>query len=571
MQAIRNLTITGKLFLLVFVSAFFVAAVAVTGFFFLTRSNTAMQRLDKNELKAVKLIDETQIEIKSAQAIMLEYLLSSDAARRIALIRDMNSRGAQIDQYIGELETTSLSEDQRRNLDLLKQMLTNYRDHRDQVIKLAADDKQSMAVVLYTVQSVPVLEGVNQQLGYIATEFNENARQAYAQNSRDLVIASVLLTVTGLLALVIVIALGVTTARAVARPLKQMAATATEVAAGNLAAKRIAVASRDEAGQAAEAINSMTENLRRLIGQVANSAEQVAASSEELTASADQAAQTANQVASSISGVAQGSATQLKAVENSSAAVEQMAATVDQVTANAKVVAETSAQAAESAARGTDQISSAVRKIADIEKTVKESAQIVGALGERSKEIGQIIDTISSIAGQTNLLALNAAIESARAGEAGRGFAVVAEEVRKLAEQSQDASKQIGELIGAIQADTDRAVAAMHQGTREVRLGSDVVNGAGEAFQEILAAVGRVSDQAGQMAHAIAEMAAGSRQIVAAIRDIDAVTKTTVEETQTVSAATEQQSATMEEIAASSQGLAKLAQDLQSVVRQFTV
>jgi methyl-accepting chemotaxis protein len=213
----------------------------------------------------------------------------------------------------------------------------------------------------------------------------------------------------------------------------------------------------------------------------------------------------------------------------------------------------------------------AVRQIANIEKTVAESARIVETLGDRSKEIGQIVDTISSLAGQTNLLALNAAIESARAGEAGRGFAVVAEEVRKLAEQSQDASKQIGELIGAIQADTDRAVAAMQQGTSEVRLGSEVVNRAGDAFQEILAAVGRVSDQASQMSQAIAEMAGGSRKIVASIKEIDAASKANVDETQNVSAATEEQSATMEEIAASSQGLATLAQDLQAAVRRFSV
>jgi len=570
-QSLKNLKISGKLFVLIFVAAFFVTAVAATGFFFLNKPNATLPRLDRNDLRAVKLIDEAQIVIKAAQGIVLEYLLNPDTKRRKDLLENLQALGGQLDNLLAELEKTSLSDDQRRNLELLKQMLTNYRDHRDSVLKLTTENKLQMAIVIYTYQSVPILDGINQQLGYISQEFNSKAQEAYAQSSRDVVTASVMMTGLGVSALLIVIALGVTVARMVARPLKEVAATVSEVAAGNLAAGLVAVDSRDEAGEVATAINAMTENLRALIKQVAGTAEQVAASSEQLNASADQAALTSNQVAESISGVAQGSAAQLKAVEESSAAVEQMSATVELVTANASVVAETSAQAAEAAARGTDQISSAVRQIANIEKTVAESARIVETLGERSKEIGQIVDTISSIAGQTNLLALNAAIESARAGEAGRGFAVVAEEVRKLAEQSQDASKQISELIGAIQADTEQAVAAMHQGTSAVRIGSEVVNKAGDAFQEILAAVGRVSDQAGQMSQAIAEMAGGSEKIVASMKEIDAVSKANVEETQNVSAATEEQSATMEEIAASSQGLATIAQDLQTAIRRFTI
>ncbi len=571
MQAFRNLKITGKLFVLVFAAAFFVAAVAVTGFLFLTKTNTTMQNLDKNELRAVKLIDEAQIEIRTNQAAILEYLLATDASRRSALLTDMKTRDDKINLYLLELDKTNLSEEQGRSLELLRQMLSNFRDDREQIAKFVANNNIGLAVMTYTHQAVPVLDGINKQLGYISQEFNDNARQAYEQSARAVTTASLTLTALGLLALIIVIALGLALARAVAKPLRQVAATVTDVADGNLTADLVAVDSRDEAGQVAAAINTMTENLRGLIKQVANSAEQVAASSEQLNASADQAALTANQVAESITGVAHGSATQLNAVEESSAAVAQMSATVELVMTNAGIVADTSAQAAEAAARGTEQISSAVRQIGNIEKTVTESARIVQTLGDRSKEIGQIVDTISSIAGQTNLLALNAAIESARAGEAGRGFAVVAEEVRKLAEQSQDASKQIGGLIAAIQADTDQAVAAMHEGTREVRVGSDVVNGAGEAFQEILASVSRVSDQAGEMSSAIREMAGGSEKIVAAMREIDTVSKKTVEETQNVSAATEEQSATMEEIAASSQGLANLAQDLQAAVRRFSI
>ena len=196
---------------------------------------------------------------------------------------------------------------------------------------------------------------------------------------------------------------------------------------------------------------------------------------------------------------------------------------------------------------------------------------MVTELGERSKEIGQIVDTITGIAGQTNLLALNAAIEAARAGEQGRGFAVVAEEVRKLAEQSAVAAKQIAAMIGEIQQDTVRAVAAMEDGTREVKTGTAVVNNAGESFAQIAALVEKVSTQVGQIAVAIEKMAGNSSHVVAAMREIDQVSKHTAAETQTISAATEEQSASMEEMAASSQRLAQMAISLENAVKQFQI
>lgn len=168
-------------------------------------------------------------------------------------------------------------------------------------------------------------------------------------------------------------------------------------------------------------------------------------------------------------------------------------------------------------------------------------------------------------------MALNAAIEAARAGEQGRGFAVVAEEVRKLAEQSQGATKQIASLIGEIQGDTDQAVLAMDNGTREVRLGAEVVNAAGQAFQEIAGLVTHESDQVKEISSTIDQMAIGSQQIVGLVNQIDSLSKKVTGEAQTVSAATEEQSASMEEISSSSQSLATLAQNLQEAVSKFRV
>ena len=360
-------------------------------------------------------------------------------------------------------------------------------------------------------------------------------------------------------------------AKSITKPLQIMVGLCKELADGDFRDKPRTIFRKDEIGQLGDALVSMRSDLRTVFRQVNESSEQVAASSEQLTASAEQSAQVVSQVAGAISDVANGAQAQLKAVDEASDVVEQMSASIQQVAASANQVAGNSSQAADKAMNGDKSVEKAVSQMAHIEQTVNKSSQVVAKLGDRSKEIGQIVDTISGIAGQTNLLALNAAIEAARAGEQGRGFAVVAEEVRKLAEQSQDAAKQIATLISEIQGDTEEAVVAMSEGTREVKVGTEVVTTAGYAFKEIAALVTQVSEQVKEISAAIQQMASGSQQIVASVKEIDGHSKTAVGQSQTVSAATEEQAASMEEIASSSQGLAKLAQDLNVAVNKFRI
>lgn len=399
----------------------------------------------------------------------------------------------------------------------------------------------------------------NKQMSGILEEAEDHAGEAQAAS----IAAAVLAAVLG-------IAIGFFAARSIARPINQLAVVAQNVAGGDLT-KQVCVDRQDEIGRLAVSFNTMVDQLKSLITQINTNAEQLAASSEELTASSQQSAQAANQVAASINDVANGANEQLAAANEASAVVEQMSAGIQQVAANTNIVAEQSSQAADKAKDGEKSVDRAVNQMAQLENTVNTSAEVVEKLGERSKEIGQIVDTISGIAGQTNLLALNAAIEAARAGEQGRGFAVVAEEVRKLAEQSQEAAGRIAQLIGDIQGDTDKAVVAMSEGTREVKMGADVVNAAGDMFREIVELVSQVSAQVREISAAIQQMASGSQQIVGVVQKIDRLSKSSAVESQSVSAATEEQLASMEEIAAASQTLSKLAQDLQVEVTKFRV
>lgn len=338
---------------------------------------------------------------------------------------------------------------------------------------------------------------------------------------------------------------------------------------GYITIKEIVLDSEDEFGELASALNVLLSQVQEFVKQVAASAQQLAASAEELTAGTEQSAQAINQVAVSITEVSKDTERELHAVKEAAEIIDRISAGMREVAAKANIISETSEKAAVAAGNGDSSIKQTVSQMRNIEKTVSSSADIIWKLGERSKEIGQIVDTISSIAGQTNLLALNAAIEAARAGEQGRGFAVVAEEVRKLAEQSQAATQLIAGLINEIQCDTGQAVTAMNDGTREVKLGAEVVNTAGQAFSEITSFVNAMSDQLKGITAEIQQMAGGSQQIVSSIKSVEIISANIAGQTQTVSAATEEQSACMEEITGSSQSLANMAQDLQTAISSF--
>jgi len=307
--------------------------------------------------------------------------------------------------------------------------------------------------------------------------------------------------------------------------------------------KKLASMSRDEIGELANWFNTFTGKIHDMIVQISQTALKVAAASENLSASAVQ--------------IAKGAKSQTERTAQVAASSEEMSATVIEVAKNASGASESAKNANKIAQNGKDIVERTVSGMDDITGAVKESASLIKKLGARSSEIGKIIKVIDDIADQTNLLALNAAIEAARAGEHGRGFAVVADEVRKLAEKTTKATKEISGMIHAIQEETNKAVMSMDVVTNEVEDKVRLTKDAGGALVEIVSNADRLTGMIQQIAVASEEESAAIDQISKDIQDIAATTEETAKSSNN--------------IADASNNLSRLASELQSLLSKFKI
>lgn len=448
----------------------------------------------------------------------------------------------------------------------------------------------------------------------------------------------------------------------IARPIRVVAQTADQlaghdlprltqaiqsVAQGDLSAtfqlepKPVQTRSNDEVGQMARAFNRMNEalgdvgnnfaqmllNLRGLVGQAQQGADQVASASQQLNAAASQSGQASQQVATITQQVAEGTNQQAQAVNEATTNAEQMARgtegiargaqeqaqgiqktsdlidemvdIVERVGQVANSVTEANSKVTEAARYGVTAVEQTGQGMATIRTRSADAAEKVKEMGNRSREIGRIVETIDDIADKTDMLALNAAVEAARAGEHGRGFAVVADQVRKLSEDSKSATRDIDALIEWVQQAVSEAVSAMENTTAEVDNGSRLAGETTQSLQDILQAAETAAELAERISNAVTElqqksedvvgvvgsvstvveentaaaeqMAGSSQEVTNAMEGIASVAEENSASIEEVSASAEEMSAQVEEVVASAEELSALAEELRRSTAQFRI
>ncbi|MCZ0703007.1 methyl-accepting chemotaxis protein [Natronobacillus azotifigens] len=327
--------------------------------------------------------------------------------------------------------------------------------------------------------------------------------------------------------------------------------------------------SKDEVGQLAASLQAVTENMRRIIRQIDESAGDVSAASEQLTATSQQSASASEEVASTIQDIANGAENQAENTEAGSEKAYQLGNVVEQ---EQEVVASLN-QAFKEVNRAVEEGMVEIKRLASISdqtsKATKEVGYGIKNTNESSQRIGEASSVIANIAEQTNLLALNAAIEAARAGEAGKGFSVVAEEIRKLAEQSTDSTVSIDQIVKELQANAGRSVKVMDDVSKALEEQLSSVKLTQTKYQQIEETM-RTSDQAvNSLNDTGRQMSEIKDEIVSSLENLSAIAEENSAATEEVSAATEEQTASMEEASRSSLSLAELAVDLKNLIEQF--
>ena len=350
--------------------------------------------------------------------------------------------------------------------------------------------------------------------------------------------------------------------------LREMAAAGKRIAAGDLTVR---VKPRSEHDALGNAFAEMTDSLNDLLRQVTGSASNVSSASQQLVSTSGEAGSAVEEVASAINEVAAGAERQVRSLD----AVQRTSAQVADVAQSSAATAQATATAAERAhsvaGEGAAAVAQATEAMLAVREASAEATAVINELGDKSREISGIVETITGISEQTNLLALNAAIEAARAGDHGRGFAVVADEVRKLAEESREASARIAALIEGIQAETARAVEVVEDSARRTDQGAATVEQARGAFERIGESVDAVTAQVRDIAAAITQIDASSQTMRTDVDEVANVAESTSASAEQVSATTQESSASTQEIAASAQSLAHTADELERLVRRFTL
>lgn len=305
--------------------------------------------------------------------------------------------------------------------------------------------------------------------------------------------------------------------------------------------------------------------------RVSNLADNVSGSSQELMALADENARTIDFIADSTMNIASDSSEILNSIGSAGNEMQNLEQSMHILDEKAREVQQAASEMKDAAHRGSRSVNHSANVMLEIEETMATTSDTVEKLGERSKNITSIISTITAIAEQTNLLALNAAIEAARAGEHGRGFAVVAAEVRKLAEQSQKAAKEVSAIIGSIQTEVNSIIEQNHTGVEKVIRGVEVTNETTNSLQNILLQTEKTSDILTQMVTQIEQTLNNSHSVTTSFVHVAAIADNTAANTERSALAASQGSASMEEINASAVELASQADHLRSVVNEFKI
>lgn len=562
-----NIKVSYKILIMVIIAAVGMAIVGVRGAVSIQNANEQMARMYAEDMRSVELLGQACEKMRTIQVRSMQVI--ADTSRLEELSKSQAKDISAMDEILQEYVPLTEGDSNSAQVQEMMGYWDSFKKSMPAVMAAVKSGGSEAGIAEYNRAARQDTMKLRDALMNLSKTTREAAFEVNQQNAADGESAIMLMVITTVVCMVILLGFSYKLINSIREPLGIMLHVCEKLSQGNFVVKTAPSTRGDEFGDVQRGLYDMTLAVSKLLKSFSRTTEQIAAASQQLNSSSMESANAATSVAQSVADAASVVIQQQGAVEEGTRRVSAITESVEGISREAEEVSANAGQAAEKAASGNSVVGASVSQIQSVEETVRTTAGLVDKLGERSQEIGAIVDTISDLAGQTNLLALNAAIEAARAGEQGRGFAVVAEEVRKLAEQSGMAAQQIAGLIGRIQEDTGKAVASMDSGREAVAQGAESVEGLRHVFEEINVLVVQVSDKIKHMSESVAQVAGQAEGITGQMGEIDKGARHVSDNMQSISAATQQQSASAEEIASASDALARRAQEVQENLQKF--
>ena len=566
---VRNLSIFKKLVLLMSIAIITVGIILMIGYNTMKSLENITESIFKDRLEPSIILGDYSLNNQIIVSDMYRSFLFTDEATIKEINDEVQNAFEDNEKNLQLLKETYLYPDEDKILSELIEQLPSFKENMEKVFQLSLANKNEEAISFFNSNAKPIYDTILSK-GIELIDLNKKYAnklhiESEAAASKGITFSLIISIVLGILYVVIGL---IIVRKYLIAPINKLIFAVQRAEAGELDFN-VDYNSKDEIGVLTSSFSQMTAQLRNLIGQMKHSSEQLAAFSLELSSSAEQTSEASEHIASVTLEVASGSDEQVRTITKTSDIVNHMVQNVGIIARNSTNVTEAATQAKKLSLDGNNIIQNAVVQMNTIETTIGSLSVIISGLGERSSEIGDIVEVITSIATQTNLLALNAAIEAARAGEHGKGFAIVSEEVRKLAEESSTSSLRISELIKRIQSETNKLVDSMQFTTNEVKTGIHNVNTAGDSFEKIQHAINEVSVQIHEVSSSVEQMVVGADQMSKTMEQINEISQNNASGTQNISAATEEQLASMQEITASTTELSKMAEDLHEKTNMF--
>ena len=541
MSLIKNLKIRTKLNILVIVASLLLVATGVTGLVGIYISNSALSSVYNEKLMYIIQLNEVRDNQNRIRTELQEASLLKDGFEILEHIDKVRSGMFKIETNLADYNKHDMPAAEKKMMDAFMAERLNYgRNGVLPIIDMLQAEKFEQAHTLSKTVMTPGFAKASTAIDALIQLQVDAARVEYERVEKITKFIRVVAIASILVGLLLSIALGLIITRSVNCGVKELAKTATMLANGDLTA-RVNWDSKDELGDVGRAFNRMAAEFSSLISQVRQSADQVANAATAQTGTAERV--------SSISG------RQTEHAANAASSIEDLNKAVKEIAQRTLEVVASANNASTMADEGQLVVNRAAMGIKQVAGTVKKSAELMSSLGQRSDQIGQIVNVIKDIAEQTNLLALNAAIEAARAGEQGRGFAVVADEVRKLAERTATATAEISQMISAIQSETSNAVTTMEKGSTEVNDGVGLANQAGLSLQNINNSIKGVVNMIAQISDATRSQSETTNEITQRVDQIAEMAK--------------ENSTSIDETTHASRDLQKLSGHLQQVVSRF--